>query len=195
MFFFSRFVSQFTGISHIIFAFSFRNLPFRISEITHNRLRQHGAVVRVLLIDGSEAVMSQGCCRSTAARRCCRCCHEIGTPLQGRLMSANNVFFICTYCLKFFATLYLCKQVKTTAVYMYTFCCSRCLYHYLDSETSTEPALSGSDPLSESKIRRPAIILIFPPRNFIINNCYSAAKIKIHFAPFRPPNFWRVVSS
>ena len=39
--------------------------------------RQHGAVVRVLSIDESAAVLSQGCCRLTAARQCC---HEIGTP-------------------------------------------------------------------------------------------------------------------
>ena len=38
-----------------------------------NRLRKHGgAVARMLSIDGSAAVLSQGCCRSTATRRCCR---------------------------------------------------------------------------------------------------------------------------
>ena len=63
-----------------IFISPFTISQFCISQISiHNRLRrQHGAVVRVLSIDGSAVVLSQGCCRSTAARRCC---HEIGTPL------------------------------------------------------------------------------------------------------------------
>ena len=48
-----------------------------------------GAVARVLLIDGSAAVLSQGCCRSTGARSCCRCRHEIGTP--NIIASGNNI--------------------------------------------------------------------------------------------------------